>query len=241
MASDVTTADYAGLLGKDGDSIQKSIVSNIVAECRKNGFDGIVLDTGYVGLRMGPFEETWFRFLESLGSALHAEKMVFILVEPVISRSDGSKFFSSSDLQRLLQKVDFFSLMTYDYSGGQPGPNSPLFWMTRSILELIPPGSSPHLASKLLMGIPFYGRDGARALIGTEFLSVLQEYKTRCKWDENDHEHVCSYRDANGVEHKVYYPTLQFLKERLDAAKELGVGVAVWEIGQGLDYFYDLL
>jgi chitinase domain-containing protein 1 len=42
--------------------------------------------------------------------------------------------FLAEDLQQLAEDVDYFSLMTYDYSSpARPGPNSPVQWVRRYV------------------------------------------------------------------------------------------------------------
>ena len=63
-----------------------------------------------------------------LGSALHSNGLLFVLViPPPLYQGDSLGMFDASDYSRLVGAVDYFSLMTYDYSSpAKPGPNSPL-------------------------------------------------------------------------------------------------------------------
>lgn len=104
--------------------------------------------------------------------------------------------------------------------------------------------------------------------MGHEYLSILSSHSPRLRWDRDSAEHVAKYSDSKGSHqvclthqswlsvihglliyfafftsliHKVFYPTLYSVHARLQLAHRLGAGISIWEIGQGLDYFYNLL
>lgn len=59
-------------------------------------------------------------------------------------------------------------------------------------------------------------------------------------WDAVAAEHVMSY-SSGGQQHRVWFPSPTSVLMRLQLAASQGSGVAIWELGQGLDYFMDLL
>ena len=97
---------------------------------------------------------------------------------------------------------------------------------------------------QVLLGLNFYGNDyiptGGGPLLGHEYIELLKKYNSTLIWDKKTQEHVFGY-STQGTDHEVYYPSLISIQKRLDLAHNYGVGISIWEIGQGLDYFYDLL
>ncbi|BAF05510.1 Os01g0619800 [Oryza sativa Japonica Group] len=231
---------------------------------RDKGYDGVVLESWSRWAVYGVLDDSELRnralqFVKHLGKTLpltssnlsthHHLKLIYVVPAPRMKELNNQEF-RPEDLLQLADSVDGFSLMTYDFSGPQnPGPSAPLSWIQYSLKTLLAAkGSASHGHSHMIfLGINFYGNDfllskgdGGNAITGRDFIYLLDKYKPSLQWDEKSSEHFFVYSDK-GLRHAVFYPTLMSLSLRLDEAQDWGTGLSIWEIGQGLDYFFDVL
>ncbi|TPX32329.1 hypothetical protein SmJEL517_g04500 [Synchytrium microbalum] len=222
------------------ESIMKKIIRLIADECEKHSFDGIVLEV---------FLPNYLkRFIQLLSSTLHTSQRDLILViSPWKDVTTTADPFSPRDFEEMVEYVDAFSIMTYDYSvqASIGGPNAPIEELHKAVERLgkVSPGNR----NKILMGMNCYGYRFAvwpegqlEAIVGTTYLEILSKFSPKIKWDSTYGEHSFQYTHGKQV-YEVWYPTLQSIDDRLTLAKEMHSGISLWEIGQGLDYFYDLL
>lgn len=246
--------DYSSLFSDS--HLQKSLCKTLTAVVSEHGFDGVVLELwSQVAGALGNQRHLLHSLVSKIAAQMKKRSLLTILVIPPVENNKGEPgVFDSKDFSALRSMVDYFSLMTYDYSSPyQPGPNSPLSWVERCITSLT--ADISHRA-QILMGLNFYGYDytsgGGGPIVGSRWLQLLSSAESLdSSWDDQSSEHMFtvvtpasgrkSHAHQHGSRHMVFFPSLLSLQTRLQLASQLGVGLAVWELGQGLTYFFDLL
>nr|KAJ3423033.1 Chitinase domain-containing protein 1 [Polyrhizophydium stewartii] len=234
--SGLSQDDYAAVLGNPAIAVE--LVERLVQTVSKHGFDGMVLEM--------PIPARYVMGIaKKLSASLRSEGKQLIWVIPPRHSYMPYDPFDFGDFANMEPLVDFFSLMTYDFSPYQgAGPNAPLQWIADNVQRICENEDSRH---KILMGMNMYGYDydhtlkRGDAIIGPKIVSVLSSTETHITWDDEAGEHKFQYTDAESHSHTVHYPTLMSIQQRIELANELGVGLSLWEIGQGLDYFYELI
>lgn len=225
------------------DELINKLSETIYSFTKSNQYQGLVFEFWLQGLGIiqgfedyNEYRSLHLRLLTKISSLFKSKGLISILTLPPMRNNEITprEFFTLS------ASFDKINLMTYDYSPAHPGPNSPLPWISETLSNLF--DGHEIEAKKILLGIPFYGYDyksgKGKAVTGKEFIEILGN-TVNDVWNDEEKEHGFHYK-SGGKECVLYYPTLDMIGERLEFAKRKGFGVGIWELGQGLEYFFTL-
>jgi len=208
-------------------------MDQLVVLAVSKGYDGIDIDWELVPASQ---RARFSRFMADLATALHARQRLLSVAawaktsEP--GRYDSQKAY---DYRALGAAVDELKIMTYSYSGpwSAPGPQAPLAW-TRAVIDF---ARTQVPASKIYMGLPFYGFDWhagrATAVQASDAAALIAAHHFKVAHDRASGEADLRYVDAAGVAHVLWFVDRRALVTKLDllesAFPDIG-GVAIWQL-----------
>ena len=239
---------------------QTTFINNIVSLLNARGGDGVNID--FEG--MGSSDKIPFtNFMINLNNALNTANPNYKL-SVCLYAVDWSGTF---DVPALNNIVDLFTIMGYDYyySGSTTaGPTSPLYnyqtsynyTVAKSITYYIKQGASP---SKLLLGLPYYGREwevtsnttpatttgnfnSSRTL--SYILNNSSIYSATNKhWEGACYSPYYSYQSSS-MWRQCFIDDIYSLGRKYDMVNQRGLGgIAIWALGYdaGMTSYWTLL
>lgn len=205
------------------------------------GYDGIDIDFEHV---TAATRDTFSQLMADMAVAVKARGKVVSITVPG-KRADRSNW-PGYDYAALGRVADRVKLMTYGYSGPwtrTPGPIAPLSWI-RQVMDY---AVTTMPASKLVIGIPFYGYDWPNNTTGTISSVTWSSAQARLarsaaglQFDAVKGEAHFAYTDAAGVAHTVWLQDARAIAAKAQLVKDYGAhGLAIWALGNEDPAFWD--
>lgn len=187
------------------------------------------------------------RFVRRVAARLHRDgRLLSVAVVPRFSDQypdNGPAEFRTGewgapyDFPALGQVVDFLVLMTYDQhtNATPPGPVAGHAWMREALdyaVTRVPRG-------KLLLGIPFYGREWVETAAGTlsramtydDLSPLLARPGVEVQWDERWRTPWVQCREGQQVR-TVWFDDIRSFREKIQLVRQYRLrGFAAWRLG----------
>ncbi|MBI5961224.1 MAG: hypothetical protein HY866_20975 [Chloroflexi bacterium] len=217
------------------DSLRVEHIETIVALVEQWDYDGIDID--YESFPLSTRDD-FSDFIETLAGRLHANgRLISIAVHAKTADQAAWESATAQDWTRLAPAVDFFKIMTYDYTSSasrDPGPIGPPEWAS----DVLAYAATVTDLSKVRLGLHFYGYRWQRSdVMITTWESVQRTIESFDLSIERNPADMEAYIEvhARGLPKQTVYVAdaagLQYkLTLLLSTHPELG-GVAIWGLG----------
>ena len=231
---------------------QKSVdqfIKVLERRIKYNKFDGYVFDCIYLWFNENLLNQFTNQLLPKMGKLMKKlNKTLIMTIVPYFPQNVINK----ETFKKIATYVDYFNIMTYDYGQYRISIDkflSPISWIKDTINYYVDAADKDktELLKKILLGIPYYGYayDGRNnnqegSVTGKQFMNIFHQKEKNLKinYDKNQEE----YHFDTGDGKMISFPLNNFLNKRLELTKNLNLGgCGIWEIGNGLEEFLELL
>jgi spore germination protein YaaH len=220
----------------------------------RDNFVGFQLDLENIDPADGPLLTA---FVRRVAARLHRDRRLLSVAvvprfppSPSGTQGIGGNFTgewsAAYDYAALARTADFLALMTYDHStrSGPPGPIAGYEWVKKALdyaTGLVPP-------AKLLLGLPFYGREWTESAVGTssralahrDVRALLERPGLEVRWDERWRSPWFRFEEDSALR-TVWFEDARSLKEKLQFVRDyLLRGFAAWRLGSEDPGFWPL-
>ena len=211
-------------------SQRDTLISNLVADCKRYGIDGINVDFEQVSPET---EEHYIQFIRELSVACHKNELI-VSVDNYVPTA-YTAFYNREEQGRY---VDYVVIMGYDEhtsSSETTGSVASIGFVEQGIIDTLEMVE----AAKIINGVPFYSRgwstkDGE---ISVQTLTMggqeqfISNHGIYVEWDEQTAQYY-GENTVDGVFYQIWVEDDESLQRKLDVMTKYDIaGVAQWKLG----------
>jgi spore germination protein YaaH len=217
-------------------AVRAATIAGIVALVRRHGYDGINAD-----FENGPAtdRDALTSFVSDLAAALHA-------IGKDLSVEVSAKFQHTTtgrsglyDYEALGAAADHVFVMNWGWHWSTSAPGAPDDWeKCRQVADYV--ASMPN-KERFVLATHMYGMDWpagggpahtAAALEYADVQALIAQHGATPVLDPLSDAWTFSYTDGAGVPHEVWYPDAATIARRVTLARERGLGIGFWRLGE---------